>query len=184
MAGSVFAALTGRVRQRGLARTAMLVPRRPADYLPRLALILPAVTVVASTVAVLAFVINPKGHGPSGLDPSGQLRASLVLCIGAAVVTVVGVRLIVAASQPAAAADLLAIDDALRAHALHVVAGTGNTVGFVAASAALLQAGQASGHGIARSVLMALGYAALTLGAGASFGFRKASWGVRSKMPA
>jgi hypothetical protein len=111
----------------------------------------------------------------------GRTRGARLL--GATFVTVVGVRLIVAASQPAATADLLAIDDALRAHALHVVAGTGNTVGFVAASAALLQAGQASGHGIARSVLMALGFAALTLGAGASFGFRKASWRVRSKMP-
>src|SRR5205807_1245881 len=145
-----------------------LVPRQPRDYLPRLALILPAVSVTAGIAGGAAYLLVPKASRVP-FDTSGQLRGSLVLCGVAALITVIGARLIVTRPQPAPSPDLVAVDDALRAHALHVLAATGNAISLLGVSGVYFQVVQASRNTFADIACLVAALVALSFAASSWF---------------
>lgn len=104
----------------GDIRTASLLPRRAADYLPSFALI------VAGTafVAVLGVEL-------SAATMADRRSYALQLCALIVVTVLVGAAIVLVARhvlhrpQRVAEADVLAADDALRSRSLHVLAGSG-----------------------------------------------------------
>jgi hypothetical protein len=157
----------------GEARRASLVPRTPGDYLPRTALVMPAVAVAVSTVAVLVFEFEPRRafadfHGTAD---------GLVLTAVAVVATFFAVRTVVARPQPLTTPGLVAIDDAVRAQAVHTLAGAGIAVALLGTSACLFEmAGYASPEWLHIAGLVA-GVGALT-GTVAAWTFRRSPWHV------
>ncbi len=161
-------------------RRAALVPRRAGDYLPRRALAAPAVAVATSVVAALAYTWTPQQHPES--SGSRTLWGTVVFTVVAALVTWAGTQLVVRRRQPVPAPDLLAIDDALRAHGLHLVFDTAITLGGLAAALAAVQVGTATSVPGLRWVFICLGLAEGWF-ATVAWGGRRQRWRVRPKVP-
>jgi hypothetical protein len=118
-------------------RSASLLPRRLSDYLPRTALVAPAVAVGIGAVAVIVYELEPRR---SALQTSGSTLGLAVSAI-AAVATYVAVRIVVARPQPIINPHLQAVDDAMRTQTLHTLGGAGMAIAFLGAAACLLEMG-------------------------------------------
>lgn len=159
---------------------AALVPRRAGDYLPSRTLVGPAVMMTLSLLAASAYAWAPRRPDSTGSSgPAGAVVVSVV----AALVTLVGARWIVRRRQPVPDPDALAVDDALRSHALHLVFGTGIAVGAWAASGVTFQLAGATSVQTLRwtSIVVSLveiGFAGFAWG-----GLRNDAWRVRPKVP-
>jgi hypothetical protein len=108
-----------RLTRPGSGPTASLTPRRVLDYLPRRLYLAPA---WAASLAVLIAVIGllaPKGPSAAGLV-LGAAGAILI-----AVLITMAIRAVVARRQPTGPPDIVAADDAIRASAVHNLAGGG-----------------------------------------------------------
>jgi hypothetical protein len=110
----------------GPVRLASLQPRRPDQYLGRLAWML---VPVAAAVSLLT------GAGTAVADANGWAqpnRARVIALVAAALVLAVLIRAIqhrvLRRPQPLAAPDIVEADDAIRSRALHVLAGGGTAL--------------------------------------------------------
>jgi hypothetical protein len=158
-------------------RRASLVPRRPSDYLPRGALIMPAVAIVVSALAVIIYVFEPRR---TAISFSGSLDG-IFAAIAAGAATFIAIRVVVARPQPLTTPALVAVDDAERTQALHTLAGAGIAIALVGASACLFQMGGYAAPGWlhatgAIAALCALG------GAVSAWMFRGRAWRVQRTM--
>lgn len=118
-------------------RAALLVPRRPGDYLPRLALFLPGLAVAAGAAAVVIADIEP--HRPH-VGLSGT-QAGLVVSTIASAATFAAIRMVVHRAQPVAAPEDVTIDDALRSETVHTLTAAGISVALVGTSFCLAEMG-------------------------------------------
>jgi hypothetical protein len=103
----------------------------------------------------------------------------IILCLAAAAITLAAIRAVVRRAQTANNVELVTADDALRAHSLHVVAGTGLAVVAVCSAGSLFQLGLDSAARPLRWTCPWLGLAELVLAGTAWFGLRTAPWWVR-----
>jgi hypothetical protein len=125
IAGYLLGALLAEIvinRPRTEDGTALLLPRRLADYLPNRVLILQrGLATVAGAAVVVYGVVLPHARLPK-IPSLSQVAiagaAGIILAIGIEVVE----RRIVARRQPAATTDVK-LDDAMRSSSLHVLAG-------------------------------------------------------------
>ena len=161
----------------GLPRTeprrASLVPRRPSDYLSRLALLAPTIALGASALAVIVYNLEPhQANVTSNGAPVGLLMTAV-----AAAGTLLGVRVVVGRAQPMTTADLVAADDAMRTQAVHTLAGAGIAVALFGTAASLFGMGvTASAQGL--QVIGVLGGVAALVGSLVAWGLRGAAWRV------
>ena len=180
LGGALAAALIPLTRAGEPVRTATLVPRRARDYLPLHTVGLPGVAVSLAVLAAAAYAVTPRRQSApsSGADMVGSVALSAI----AALVTVVGVRWVVRRPQPVPDHEVLAVDDALRSHGLHLVVGTTIVVGFLGAAAASFNLATVTSVGVLQWVSMAVGAAELVL-AFVAWGLRTDTWKVRPKAP-
>lgn len=107
------------------AGAALLVPRRLEDYLPGYVIVLQRGLAAISAALVGVYAISPF---PNFDIPQPDLRTyALYGAAGVGVWIVIESlqRLIVSRRQPAVAADLLAVNDAIRSLSVHSLAGAG-----------------------------------------------------------
>jgi len=180
LGGALLAVLLPIAQPGSQVHAAALVPRRARDYLPRRTLAAPAVAVVLGLVAVAIFAWAPRR--PEEVGGSAPWGA-VILTVAAALATVVGARCVVRRRQPVPDPDVLAVDDALRSYALHLVFGAGIAVGALAASTTLFRAGTASGVPTLRWTLPLIGFAEFAFALFAWVGLRNEGWRVRPKVP-
>jgi hypothetical protein len=156
---------------------ASLLPRLPSDYLPRAALITPLVAVGVSAVADLIYVIEPHR---SFADFSGSVAGFPVAAI-AVVTTLIAIRSVVARPQPLSTPALVAVDDAVRTQAVHVLAGVGVSLALFGAASCLLEMG---GHASPEWLHIAGVVAGLFafIGAIYALSLRGAPWRVQRSM--
>jgi hypothetical protein len=158
-------------------RRASLVPRRPSDYLPRGALVMPAVAIVASALAVIIYVLEPRRTAIS----FGGSVDGIFAAVAAGVATLVAIRVVVARPQPLTTPALAAVDDAKRTQALHTLAGAGIAVALVGTSACLFQMGGYAAPGWLHAAGAIFGVCALA-GAVSAWIFRGRAWRVQRTM--
>jgi hypothetical protein len=158
-------------------RRASLLPRRASDYLPRAALVTPALAVGLSTLAVLIYDFEPRR---AFADFSGT-PDGLGLTAVAVIATFVAVRVVVVRPQPMTTPGLVAIDDAVRAQAVHTLAGAGIAVALLGTSACLFEmGGYASPEWLHLTGIIAA-FGAL-VGTVAAWTFRGSPWRVERTM--
>jgi hypothetical protein len=164
---------------RAETRQASLVPRRATDYLPRIALITPALAIAVSALAVLIYEFEPRR---TFADFSGT-PDGLALTAVAVIATFIAIRVVVARPQPITTPGLVAIDDAVRTQAVHNLAGAGIAVALLGTSACLFEmGGYASPEWLhITGVIAAFGALAGTM---AAWSFRGSPWRVQRTMPA
>ncbi len=139
-------------------RAATLVPRQARKYLSRRALVLPGVTVGLSLIVAVFYLVGPRRpDGPS----SGTLLGAVALSVLAGAVMMVGTRWVVRRPQPVPDDDALTVDDAVRAHGLHLLVGTANAIGAAGASAACFALGRATDVDAVARVMPWIGTAAI-----------------------
>jgi len=106
----------------GPRRAAALVPRELSDYLPRRVLWAQRALTGLAALGLVAVALVPYGERAPQPDRAAML-------VGAALVCLLGLglerveRRVIRRPQPFASASLLAADDAIRAQAVHSVAG-------------------------------------------------------------
>ncbi|HEV7762342.1 MAG TPA: hypothetical protein VGO78_25210 [Acidimicrobiales bacterium] len=141
MAGTLWAELSV-TRIAGPARAALLVPRRPADYLSPL---LQWAPVVAGALAALVWagaglLPDPDTAGVARLQAGGStVVANLVLALVVPLVTVGAQRWIVRRPQPLVDPDLMAADDAGRGASMRNLAAIGTAVVLLNLAGGLIQ---------------------------------------------
>jgi hypothetical protein len=118
-------------------RSASLLPRRLTDYLPRTALVAPAVAVGIGAVAVIVYEIEPR----RALPQTSGTTLGLVVSAIAALATYVAIRIVVARPQPIISPHLQAVDDAMRTQTLHTLGGAGMAIAFLGAASCLFEMG-------------------------------------------
>jgi hypothetical protein len=158
-------------------RRASLVPRRPSDYLPRLALITPALAVFISTAAVITYVVEPRRTVVNFTGSPAGLAAAAI----AAAATFTAIRIVVARPQPVTTPDLVAVDDAVRTQAIHTLAGSGIAVALFGTGACLWQMGGYAAAEWLHDIGIVAGVCAL-VGALYAWGFRSRPWRVERTM--
>lgn len=175
LVGAFGAALIPSIPRTDLLR-ASLVPRRPSDYLPRIALRAPGISVAVSAAAVLAYYLEPRQAFP---DFSGSTASTAGLGISAlaAVATFVAVHIVVARPQPVSSSALVAVDDAMRTQAVHTLAGTGIAIAFIGTASCMFEMGGASSVEWVRIIGIVGGVIAFALVA-AGWALRRADWQV------
>jgi hypothetical protein len=154
-------------------RRASLVPRRPSDYLPQIALRGPGISLAISAAAILAYYVEPRQAFP---NPTGG-TAGLALSALAAVATVIAVRVVVARPQPATSPGLIAVDDAMRTQAVHTLAGTGIAIAFIGTASCLFEMGDSASAEWLRILGLVGGICALAV-VSVAWGLRRAAWQV------
>ncbi len=161
LGGALAAALVPLATAGDARRGATLVPRRARAYLPLRTLALPGVTLAFSVLAALVYALAPRR--PNASPDTATLVGWLGLSVLAASVALVGTRWVVRRRQPAPDAEILAVDDALRTHGLHLVVGTAVAVGAVAASAVTFEVARATSVELLRWTLPWVGLAEILL---------------------
>jgi hypothetical protein len=124
LAGALLAELRLARPVGGPRRAAALVPRELPDYLPRKILWAQRVLGVAAVLGLVVVALVPYGERAPQPDRVATLAAATL----AALLTVALERLerrLIGRSQPFTSGSLLAADDAIRAQAVHSVAGAG-----------------------------------------------------------
>lgn len=172
--GAFVTALFPRTR-RAQPRQASLAQRRLTDYFPRVGLIALGAAVAVAGLAVAIYELEPRRALPSF---SGSSTGGLVLVTIVAIVTVVAIRSVVARSQPITSWELVAIDDAMRAQAVHTVGGAGLAIALFGAASCLLEMGGYASPTWLQVVGGVAGVAAL-VGACAAWGLIGAAWRVQ-----
>lgn len=159
---------------RAQPRQASLAQRRLTDYFPRVGLIALGAAVAVAGLAVAIYELEPRRAQP---DFSGSSTGGLVLVTIVAVVTVVAIRTVVARSQPITSWELVAVDDAMRAQAVHTLGGAGLAIALFGASSCLLEMG---GYAAPTWLHVAGGVAGAAAAAGAllAWGLVGAAWRV------
>lgn len=115
---------------------AWLASRRVADYLPWPLRWLPAAGAVLAVALAGAAIVEPA----RGVDTTrGELAGLAAVAVAIAVLAALGQRSVVARPQPAAVPDRLAADDAVRATAIHHLAGGATAATLLIASGLSLQ---------------------------------------------
>lgn len=171
--GAFVTALFPRARS-AQPRQASLTQRRLTDYFPRVGLIVLGAAVAVAGLAVAIYELEPRRAEP---EFSGSSTAGLVLVTIVAVVTVVAIRVVVARSQPITSWELVAVDDAMRAQAVHTVGGAGLAIALFGAASCLLEMGGYASPTWLHVVGGVAGVAALA-GACAAWGLIGAPWRV------
>jgi hypothetical protein len=177
--GAIVAELPSRRDRVEAARpTAMLVPRRLSDYVPRWIVVAPPVIIAVTLAVVLAGAL---GSQRPSLGDNRALRDALAIgaMMLAAGITLSAARMILHRRQPYTTAELVGADDALRAASLHCVCGGGFAIVAVIASGAIWSVGVVSNVQVLRWIAPWL---ALTLWLIALFAWstvRVAPWLVR-----
>jgi hypothetical protein len=124
MIGYLIGALIAEFTQKRLAdgdtRSASLVPRSLSDYLPRyVPMALRSAALLATTYLALYFLSR------FGIGVPTEIWVGASATIVLPLVVEYLLRRMVARPQPAASAELVAVDDALRASSIHAAAGAG-----------------------------------------------------------
>jgi hypothetical protein len=119
-------------------RRASLAPRRLQDYLPAGALVAPAFAVGLSALSVVVYHVEP-GRVPFG--SSDGTTVALGISVVAALATLTAIRFVVSRAQPVATQELVAVDDAMRTHAVHIFGGAGTAIAYLGAAACLFAMG-------------------------------------------
>jgi hypothetical protein len=162
-------------------RRASLVPRRSGDYLPRLALITPAVAIAVSVAASIVYLVEPRRAIPTFFGAETPI-GGLVLAVVAGAATVIAVRIVVARPQPLNTPELAAVDDAVRTQALHTLTGAGLAVALTGTGSCLFDMGGFATNPWFHSAGWVGGGAAL-VGALIAWLFRSAPWRVSRYLP-
>jgi hypothetical protein len=129
-------------------------------------------------VAALAVVLDAVGPRQLTANSAASLIAPLVLSVIAALVSTGSARAVVRHPQPVSHPELVAIDDALRTHTLHIVAATGIAIGAGACGGILFRFASDSSLQPVRWVLPWLGLGEVLVAGIAWFGLRGWSWQV------
>ena len=158
-------------------RHASLVPRRPSDYLPRTALVTPAVAVVVGTVALIAFLTEPRRTVVNFQGSPGGLAIAAI----ATAATFLAIRIVVARPQPLTSPAMVAVDDAVRTQAIHTLAGSGIAVALLGTGACLWEMGGYAAPGWLHVTGILAGVCAF-FGALYAWAFRSAPWRVERTM--
>lgn len=178
LVGALVAAILPVARPGDAARSAALVPRRVRDYIGPVNRALPGFTLALCLVGAAAFLLAPRR--PSA-DASAMI-GTVVLGALASLVTIVAAQWVVRRPQSVADQDLVAVDDAMRAHGMHLIYGTGNAVAALAASGASFLLGDGSDVQLLRWVSPWLGAVGLGL-AMSMWWMRTDGWKVPPKVP-
>ncbi len=155
-------------------RSASLLPRSAADYLPRASLRAPGVAAALGVAATVVYALEPHTLDPSYTTSSSGVGVAVV----AALATAVAVRLVVRRPQPVASTDELSVDDAMRSHSLHTLSAAGLAIALLGTAGALWQMGGSSTSSLVRAVGLVLGLVALASALAAWF-YRLEPWHVR-----
>ncbi len=145
LAGTVVAEAVVPRPPRGRTRTASLMPRTLADYLPRYAMAalwgLPALSV--ALIPIYA-VVKERSHIP--IFHVGVLGFAVISAAMVAMAIAIGAvqRMIVRRPQPVLSPDLLEADDAIRSASMHALAGGGVALALLGLSYELSAIGNAS----------------------------------------
>lgn len=134
LVGALAAELTESRLRRPDQAAASLTPRSLSDYLPPGMLLALRATALGAVALVPLFLVLPR-RVALGAHPRLMVAAALVVVTAALVE--VGLRLIVRRPQPAASADLVAADDAIRSASIHATAGAGLAIVVLLASTEL-----------------------------------------------
>jgi hypothetical protein len=171
--GAFVAALLPTSRAGGIHR-ASLVPRRLSDYLPRWALAAPGFAVAVSGGALAVYEVEPHQRT---VTVSGS-AALVVLVAVASVATLAVARIVVARSQPATSPELVVLDDALRAQAMHTLVGAGLALALLGTTFSLLDMGSVARPEWLRifGIVAACGALVATV---VAWGLRTAPWTVQ-----
>jgi hypothetical protein len=124
-------------RPTSLAFAASLTPRRVEDYLSRGLWMAPVAVAVLCAALAVARIALPEPVPEPVDEVAAPVAAYVVGAIGAAVIALVvrlAIRTVVARRQPTAPADIVAADDAIRATAVHNLAGGGTAAILLIAS--------------------------------------------------
>jgi hypothetical protein len=133
LAGAVFAEVAVSRPFDPARRSAALLPRELADYLPRGVLLLQRGLAAACVLGTIALPLVP--YGTSVATPSwGSVLGFAAVIVAAAAGLERLERWIVRRAQPFVSEPLLAVDDAIRAQSVHSLAGAGVAFLFFASS--------------------------------------------------
>lgn len=116
-------------------QAASLMPREVQDYLPRHLYAAPAAAAsVAVIITAIGLIAPGPADGPNPLPPTAGLVLGAVGAVLIAVLITLAVRSVVARRQPSGPPDVIAADDAIRASAVHNLAGGGTAAILLIAS--------------------------------------------------
>ncbi len=114
---------------------ASLTPRAVHDYLSSRLYVAPAAAAsVAVLIAAIGLIAPGPADGPNPLPPTAGLVLGAVGAVLIAVLITLAVRSVVARRQPSGPSDVIAADDAIRASAVHNLAGGGTAAILLIAS--------------------------------------------------
>jgi hypothetical protein len=122
LAGALLAELRLARPTSGSRRAAALVPRELSDYLPRRVLWAQRGLAAVAALGLVAVALVPYGGRATAPDDAALLTGAC-LVVGLVIALEWLERRLVGRPQPFAGASLLAADDAIRAQAVHSVAG-------------------------------------------------------------
>jgi len=124
LAGALLAELRLARPTGGARRAAALIPRELSDYLPRGVLWAQRGLAAVAALGLLAVALVPYGERQAQPDKAPLLLGAVLVVLLAVALEALERRL-VRRAQPFTGASLLAADDAIRAQAVHSVAGAG-----------------------------------------------------------
>lgn len=163
-------------------RSASLVPRGLADYLPRRLLSVQRALGVAVVLGVIAIGLVPydarEAAEPGWLGLIAGAAAFASFAVGLEALE----RWLVRRPQPFTSPSLVAADDALRAQSVHSLAGSGLALLLVALSGALVVLA-ASDVAVLRSTMWLAALAAMVLSVRACVATGQRGWRVRRPLP-
>jgi hypothetical protein len=129
-------------RPRGPVASASLSPRRVEQYLPPGSMAIARGAGLLTMVLAVAAPLIPEATPAGGARPSGALVATLLLAPMLILAVLEGAqRWIVARPQPATDQHAQAIDDAIRARSVHVLAGAALFLEVLLSSVAIWHVG-------------------------------------------
>lgn len=169
-------------RPRSSALVASLNPRRVEDYLPRGLLLGPVIAAGIVVLLAIARLVGPASDVPEPVPaPKLAYVAGAGLASIAAALVLLAIRTVIARRQPIDPPEVVAADDAIRASAVHNLAG-GGTAAILLVSAQLTY-NLASGY----QHLSGVGFALALLQMAGAFAswrwFAYRHWRVRRQQP-
>ncbi|MEQ1788305.1 MAG: hypothetical protein ABL966_14730, partial [Acidimicrobiales bacterium] len=139
-----------------------LTPRAPSDYASPPLLLAPVAAALLTVVIAVGRLVAPDPTDPSWITaPAHAYLAGTVGALVIAAVVRLAIRTVVARRQPTGPPDIVEADDAIRASAVHHLAGGGTAaILLIAAQLAYMAIGryeQHSGLALAIGLLLAFG---------------------------
>ena len=144
-----------------VAQSASLMPREVLDYLPARLYAAPAVAAGVAVVLAAIGLLAPDPATPPAhpLPPTAGLVLGATGAIVIALLIRLAVRAVVARRQPTSPADVVAADDAIRASAVHNLAGGGTAAILLIASQLAFSVFAPRDHGVGGISILAFGAA-------------------------